>query len=463
MREILRDIIKEESDFVELRYHEKLARSFMAQRGRVDQSSSSQSEGVGVRVKCDGAWGYSSTSEVDSTSIKKAIENAKKVAKEMSALKKEKAQNLPSTELSQEDYCEKDYDALKTMPIEDKMSTVIETENKLAKEHSQIHMARVNYSEVFENKSIVNTDGAYCNRKIVRPEIKTFAYAGEGADQQIGGRAIGVTGGWSCLFNHPSSQNLIGETAQEALDLLKADHVEGGQKTVILAPALVGLLCHEAIGHTVEADFVMAGSVAQGMLGKRVGSDLVNMFDSGVPPFKGGPGGYLPFDDEGVPCKQTCIIENGILKNYLHDRESAQKFGVEPTGNSRAWGYSDEALIRMTNTYLMPGNHSLEEIIASTDDGLLILGAGSGQADATGEFMFGSSCAYEIKKGKKGKMFKEVTLSGIAFDVLKSIDAVSSEFLWDLGSGYCGKGQPAKVDAGGPYVRCKLNVGGRLS
>jgi TldD protein len=100
-------------------------------------------------------------------------------------------------------------------------------------------------------------------------------------------------------------------------------------------------------------------------------------------------------------------------------------------------------------------------MIASTPDGFLIVGAGSGQADATGEFMFGCDYAVEIKGGKLGKKFKEVTISGVAFDVLKTVDAVSSEFLWDLGSGYCGKWQPAKVDAGGPYLRCQITLGGR--
>ena len=129
--------------------------------------------------------------------------------------------------------------------------------------------------------------------------------------------------------------------------------------------------------------------------------------------------------------------------------------------NARAWLYSDEPLIRMRNTYIEPGAQSLDDIIASTEQGYLIMGAGSGQADATGEFMFGCDYAVEIVGGKLGRKFKEVTISGIAFDVLKTVDAVSSEFKWDLGSGYCGKWQPAKVDAGGPFLRCQLTLGGR--
>jgi TldD protein len=114
----------------------------------------------------------------------------------------------------------------------------------------------------------------------------------------------------------------------------------------------------------------------------------------------------------------------------------------------------------MRNTYLEPGHDSLEEMIGSTKDGFLLEGPRNGQADATGEFMFGVERAFRIKDGKLGELVRGVTLSGIAFDVMMTVDAVSREFQWDLGAGYCGKGQPAKVDAGGPYVRCQALLGG---
>ena len=115
----------------------------------------------------------------------------------------------------------------------------------------------------------------------------------------------------------------------------------------------------------------------------------------------------------------------------------------------------------MRNTYLAPGQTPLEQMIAELNDGYLVEGASSGQADSNGEFMFGCSHVWHIKKGKKVALMREATLSGIAFDVLQTVDAVSQEFRWDLGTGYCGKGQPAKVDAGGPFIRCLINIGGR--
>ena len=221
------------------------------------------------------------------------------------------------------------------------------------------------------------------------------------------------------------------------------------------------MLTHEAVGHTVEADFVQAGSCAAGKLGARVASERVTLCDSGRSEFHAGAGGTLAVDDEGVLAQNTVIIRDGVLVSYLHDRESAARFGVSPTGNARAWEYDHAPLIRMRNTYIAPGDATLDEMIAAIDDGYLLEGALNGQADSNGEFMFGTREAYRIRHGRRGELLRGVNISGRAFDVLRSVDRVGREFKWDLGSGYCGKGQPAKVDAGGPWLSCDVVLGGR--
>ena len=267
-------------------------------------------------------------------------------------------------------------------------------------------------------------------------------------------------GAGPCLFREPAPAELGDQAARMAVDLLAARRPEGRRARVIPAPSIVGLLVHEAIGHTVEADFVSSGSVAAGKIGQPVASELVTLCDSGASELHAGAGGALPVDDEGVPAGRTVIIRDGILASYLHDRESAARFGVAPTGSARAWDYRDPPLIRMRNTYIVPGTSTLEEMIAGMDDGYLLDGPRNGQADATGEFMFGVAQAWRIRKGKLCEMVRGVTISGIAFEVMRTVDAVSSDFKWDLGAGYCGKGQPAKVDAGGPYLRCEVILGG---
>jgi TldD protein len=461
MRSLLEEIVRGQAGWVELRYHRRRQNDFTVQKGRVDVANAQTVGGVGVRVLEAGSFGFASTVETDRASIQAAVVRAQGNAREVAKLQSKKVAALPVVEFAKGDYVLDGYEELEAKPLDEKLQTVIDLEKKTMGEAGAIHTAMSSYREIFEEKAVVTSDGASASQKLVRPELRLVAYAEKDGDHNVGHNSLGVTGGWTCLFDHPSADAIVEKTARQAVDLLGAPHITGGQATVILEPSLVGLLAHEAIGHTVEADFVLSGSVAAGKIGKRVGSELVTLCDSGHSEYMPGAGGEMPFDDEGIPVQNTVVIEDGILKSYLHNRESAAEFGVAPTGNGRAWLYSDEPLIRMRNTYLRPGATPLEEIIASTPEGYLIVGAGSGQADATGEFMFGSDYAIEIKNGKLGRKLREVTISGVAFDVLKSVDAVSSEFRWDLGSGYCGKWQPAKVDAGGPYLRCRLTLGGR--
>jgi TldD protein len=461
MKELLQRLVHGQPGFVELRYHRRINNSFVAQKGRVDVANHAVTEGVGVRALVDGAWGFAATADVGEAAIQRAIAEAQRNAKALAAAKGKTKLELARQRLAKIDFVGPGFDELTGMKLADKLGQVVEYERQLAQASKRMHTARCRYNEIIEEKAIVTSDGAACSLKLAQPEVSLAAIAEKDGERATNSRSAGVSGGWQCLFSHPSLNNMVEETAKVAVDLLDAKYPDGGQKTVILAPALVGLLCHEAVGHTVEADFVKSGSIAQGKIGQRVASDLVTMADSGNETIAGYATGNLPFDDEGIETENTIIIKNGILNSYLHNRESAQEFGVAPTGNARAWLFNDEPLIRMRNTYLMPGQSNLADMIAEVDDGYLVEGSGSGQADSNGEFMFGTSYVYRIKNGKKGELLREATLSGIAFDVLQSVDAVSKEFLWDLGAGYCGKGQAAKVDAGGPYIRCKIGVGGR--
>src|ERR671923_243189 len=171
-------------------------------------------------------------------------------------------------------------------------------------------------------------------------------------------------------------------------------------------------------------------------------------------------GGTIIVDDEGVAAGRTAIIEKGILKSFLHNRESAMIYGTASTGSARAFQYSDEPLIRMRNTYIEPGGDKLADMIKETRHGYIIKGARNGQADANGEFMFGAEEVFLIERGEVKELLRGASISGNAFEVLQSIDMVGNEFQYDIGTGYCGKYQPAKVDGGGPYIRCTAMIGG---
>jgi TldD protein len=286
------------------------------------------------------------------------------------------------------------------------------------------------------------------------------AVAERDGEMQTASNNLGVSGGMEDLFSSASPDELADASARQAVDLLSAPYPDGGKATVILHPGVVGLLAHEAIGHTVEADFVLSGSIAAGKIGRKVASPLVTMVDSGHTEYGRAPAGALPVDDEGVAAGRTEIIKDGTLVSYLHNRETAAHFGVAPTGNARAFEFNDEPLIRMRNTFIEPGVTPLAEMIAGVKHGYLLEGTAGGQADANAEFVFGVQRAYEITDGKLGRLHRGVTISGQAFDVLNSVDAVGSDFEWGIGAGYCGKKQRCKVDAGGPHLRCTVTLGG---
>ena len=262
------------------------------------------------------------------------------------------------------------------------------------------------------------------------------------------------------FVNVESFYSKIDEMVEKLMQKSVGVHAKAGFHDVVLDADLAGILAHEAIGHTTEADLVMGGSVAKDYLNEMVANELVSLTDYAhsvdkklcpVPVF---------VDDEGTKAKDVKIIENGILKKYMHNKDSAHELDMELTGNARAFKYSDEPLIRMRNTAISRGKDKLQDMISSIDNGYYLTKTSNGQADSTSEFMFGVVMGYEIKNGKLGQAIKDTTVSGIAFDVLKTVTMISDEMVWSSG-GMCGKKQLIPVGMGGPAIKCKLNIGGR--
>jgi TldD protein len=462
MRELLKTIVHDSRDWTELRVHDRRALEITVRKGVLESAAFRKIAGVGVRVLVDGTWGFSSTARLDRGAILEAVADARSAAAATSGGRATRVERLQDCALAVGEFRSGDAADIAAHATEEKTALVVDTEKRLRQASPSIRSATCRYTEIVDEKWIVSTDGADAHIEDAKLEFMASAVAAKGDDMTVCYKGTGVTGGWDDLFAVWTPGRVIEHVAKTAVDLLAAPHAPGGAATVILNPELVGLLAHEAIGHTVEADFVLSGSAASGKLGQRVASDLVTLADAG-PAVIGAPsaGGIVLVDDEGVPAGKTVIIDHGVLRSYLHDRESAAIFGVAPTGNARAWQYDDEPIIRMRNTYLEPGASSLEEMVASVKDGFLLAGAGSGQADANAEFMFGVQEAYEIKDGRLGRLLRGATISGDAFEVLHGVDMVSLGFEWAIGSGHCGKGQPAKVDGGGPHVRTRVLVGGR--
>ena len=311
-------------------------------------------------------------------------------------------------------------------------------------------------------KLLVTSDGMTAHTILPRSYCYTFLTAQTPDGQPVElFKAFGGEGTFDQNFKDPSVwYDDIDRLYEHLMKKREGVYADAGLKTVILGGMMTGMLSHEAVGHTVEADLVLGGSVAGHCLNKQVASEKVTLTDFANEAF--GQRCPLPVfvDDEGTAAKDVTLIKDGILTGYMNNRESAQHFGMEPCGNARAWLFSDEPLIRMRNTSVHPGTDKLEDMIASIDDGYYLIDSGNGQADTTGEFMFGVTMGYEIKNGKLGRALLATTVTGIAFDMLKTVDMVSNEVEWST-SGFCGKKQPMAVGMGGPHMRCKIMIGGR--
>ena len=429
-------------------------------RGEVEEAKSSVYGGIGVRVLMEGAWGFSSTNQLTTQDVLGALEDAVSLARVSASGRSRRAQ-LGEAKLARGRFETVASDLVSDHGIQEQIRLVEEMEKKTRSASPLVTSASCALRDTVDEKVILTSDGASAEIRDAKPEFRVTAIASEGGETVSASETVGVTGGWRELFAKRDPDGMAVRAGEVATKLLRAKQPRGERATVILDPAMVGLLSHEAIGHTVEADFVLSGSIVKDKIGRDVASNLVTLVDSGPSSIKGGAGGTVLVDDEGVLGQRTVVIDRGVLVSYLHSKESAGEFGVESTGNARAFEYSDEPLIRMRNTYIEPGDHSLEELLEDVDHGYLLKGARNGQADANAEFMFAAQEAYLVEKGEVGELLRGVTVSGQGFDVLKSVDALGKEFDYDIGSGYCGKWQLAKVDGGGPHLRCKAIIGGR--
>jgi TldD protein len=311
-------------------------------------------------------------------------------------------------------------------------------------------------------KRIVTSDGFDTHSVMPRSFVYLFLSAATAAGTPV--ELFAPLGGYGTFDRNFTDPALLFPEADALYEKLmqkrEGVYPDAGVHTCVLGGILSGMLAHEAVGHTTEADLVLGGSVAGRCLNKQVASGLFSLTDFANSAF--GKPVPLPLyvDDEGTPCEDALIIRDGILTGYMNNRETAQRFSMKPQGNARAYLFSDEPLIRMRNTAVLPGNDKLEDMIASVDDGYFLLDSGNGQADTTGEFMFGISMGYEIKNGKLGRAILDTTITGVAFEMLKTVDMVSRDMIWTC-AGMCGKKQPMPVGMGGPALRCQVMIGGK--
>ncbi len=279
--------------------------------------------------------------------------------------------------------------------------------------------------------------------------------------REQGSAGGGLRGNYHYFSEENRAFTLADEALRQALLNLEAVAAPAGMLPVVLGPGWPGVLLHEAIGHGLEGDFNRKQTSAfTGKIGQQVAAKGCTIVDNGTLPNRRGS---LTIDDEGTPTSNTVLIEEGILKGYLHDKLSARLMKQPETGNGRRESYASAPLPRMTNTYLLPGKYAPEEIIASVDKGIYAVNFGGGQVDITsGKFVFSASEAYLIEKGKLTYPIKGATLIGNGTEVLRKISMLGNDLKLDAGIGTCGKeGQSVPVGVGQPTLKIDaMTVGG---
>lgn len=343
--------------------------------------------------------------------------------------------------------------------VEEVIQFLSHIDSEVLKRFTKLNSRTFLFSDIGEETHLVTSDGSVRDTLHKRSILYVSLTSGKNGENFQLSRKFSIP---SIIHEYMGApEKLMSELSDLYENLVKkADGVsaKAGVRECILDPGLTGIFAHEAVGHTVEADFVMAGSIAGNLMNKQVASPLISLVDFASECMGEPCPVQILMDEEGITGEDAVIIENGILRSYLHNRESAELYGVVPSGNGRAQYYHQEPLIRMRNTAILPGKDKLEDMISSVKNGYYLLDYSNGQADSTGEFMFTVTEGYEVVNGKLGKAIHDTTVSGLAFDVLKSVTAVSDTMKWSIAG--CGKKYGIPVGMGGPAVKCTLKVGG---
>ncbi len=451
---LLSDLFVKGTDYADLYFQHSIAESWFLEEGIVKSGTYNISHGVGARAVKAEQTGFAYSDDLNIDAIQKAVDFAKGISKNQAAQKIQTLQSIP--------YVAK-YNGLSPLDSLNSAEKVdlLKRIDNIARKEPKVKQVSASLSGAYTEVLIVSTDGVY--QKDYRPMVRISVSVIVEHEGRIESASSGGGGRYDYRYfiDHNFAEVYAQEAIRQALVALEAQDAPAGKLPVILGPGWPGVLLHEAIGHGLEGDFNRKGtSVFTGKIGEQVASEKCTIVDNGT---LANRRGSLTVDDEGTQTQNTTLIENGILKGYMFDKMNAKLMGVEPTGNGRRESYAHIPMPRMTNTYMLNGEDTLEEMIASVDDGLYAVNFDGGQVDITsGKFVFSANEAYLIKNGKITTPVKGATLIGSGDEALKKISMVANDLKLDSGVGVCGKdGQSVPVGVGQPSLKIdELTVGG---
>ncbi len=446
------------TEYTELRVQENRLISAAMVNGDIMRNTRSATSGASARVFKDGLWGFASHPVISDETLKAVITTATENARFLGSKVGKGGHTLPSTFHAHDVTFET---KKKPMNQKDLLDFIKALDTYINEKYPKLGSRTLSINCLDMEKTLLTSHGADAFSCIPRALVGMSLTVQAGNDVVDLYKTYGGRGQFEDVFTTPDAlYESIDKHYEQLMNKAEGVYPKAGYHDVIFHSDLAGILAHEAIGHTTEADLVLGGSIAADRMNKEVASPLVTLVDFAHTALGKTCPVPLYVDDEGTEGKDVTIIDKGILRSYMHNKESAAHFEVAPTGNARAYQFSDEPLIRMRNTAILPGQSKIDEMIASIENGYYFMKPSNGQADSTSEFMFGVCLGYEIHNGKLGKGLRDTTISGVAFDMLKTITMVSDDMTWSA-AGMCGKKQPIPVGMGGPAIKCKINVGGR--
>ena len=443
-------------DYADLYFEYRLSNSLGLEEEIIKSATKSIHQGVGVRVIVGEKTGYAYTDEISVESISRAAETASHIARTVGASRLEgvnvsaRAQDLYPVEVP-----------LSSVELDKKIELIRETDRVARSLDRRIREVQVSLADELKYVMIASSDGRLAGDVQPLSRIAATCIADDDGNLQVGRSGGGGRVGIDFFDSILPPDEVARLAANQAIIQLDAMDAPAGKMEVVLGPGWPGILLHEAVGHGLEADFNRKGvSAFSGLIGQRVASNLCTVVDDGTIPNRRGS---LNIDDEGETTTRTVLIEDGILRGYMSDYLNSGLMKSDRTGNGRRESYKFMPMPRMTNTFMLAGQETKEDIIKSVKRGLYAVQFGGGQVDITsGEFAFTASEAYLIEDGKVTAPVKGATLRGNGPESLKNVTAVGNDLELDSGVGLCGKGgQSVPVGVGVPTLKIsEMTVGG---
>jgi len=446
------------AQYVDVRAEQKEEKSVLIENGEIEHVRTNTDTGVGIRLANGGMWSFCSITNPNSLEqIKESVDN---ILRNSSHYEKNRINLYPNSS----NKIKIDYPVLKKPELEELVKIGFECD-KIISDIPRIIKSVANPRYSINSKYFVNSEGSEILQNFTDVVVDMAATAHDSGITQSVNITEGGRGGMEQVINKNKVQKSAQEIALKASQLIDAKPIKEKKATVVMNPDFVSLLTHEILGHPSEADRVLGKEMAwaggawwKGKLGERIGSENLNVFDD--PTIKESLGWYY-FDDEGVKAKKTTLVENGILKNHMQNRETAKIFDVPPSGNMRATNYRFVPLIRMACTCIGNGNLDVQEMIKEVKNGYLISNMKIPSIDMK-RYNWSISCQYaqKIENGEITDLLRDVIVMGIAPEFFESIDACGNDFTVRPITN-CGKGDPMQsmiMGNGGPSIRGEATV-----